>query len=122
VINAATAPQSKRAIGVFVYDDGSDGVSDVSVPVASFFALPFLTAVDLHLAAASPPDDTISIAATPRLGAGVETINVPNWTSSTDRVSVQFRDFHVTDPPIDQAPTSTASPATSQAVAPSFTG
>ena len=66
VINAATTPQSKRAVGLFVFDAGSDGVSDVSAPVAAFFSLPFLTGVDLFMPAASPPDATISVSATPR--------------------------------------------------------
>jgi pimeloyl-ACP methyl ester carboxylesterase len=124
VINAATTPQSKRAIGIFVYDEGADGASDVSMAVPAFFALPFLTAVDLYLPAATPPDGVITLAATPRLGTGVETINVPNFASSTDRVSVQFRDFHQTDPPIDDegAPGTTAATPSTEAVSPSFTG
>jgi hypothetical protein len=60
------------------------------------------------------------VAATPRGGNGVETINVPNWASETDRVSVQFHDFHATDPPADEAATPTA--ASQPATQPSFTG
>jgi pimeloyl-ACP methyl ester carboxylesterase len=101
VVNAATAPQSKRALAIFAYDEGSDGLSDVSVPVPTFFGLPFLTGVDLDMPAVSPPAGTIPLVAVPRLGAGPETINVPNWASSTDRISVQFHDFHVTLPPPD---------------------
>ena len=127
MINAATAPQSKRAVGVFVYDAGVDGVSHTDAPIPLFFGLPFLTAIDVNLAAATPPDGTISIAATPRGGQGVETINVPNWASSTDSVSVQFHDFHVTQaaPGEPGEPTSTTtrpSSAAPVAVTPSFTG
>ena len=131
IVNAATAPQSKRAIGMFVYDDGADGVSETSTPIPVFFALPFLTAVDLHLAATSPPQDTISVAVTPRLGAGVETINVPNWASSTDRVSIQFRDFHVIEAPPDDPsgdgeggaqPATAAAAPSAQTTNPAFTG
>jgi pimeloyl-ACP methyl ester carboxylesterase len=123
VINAATAPQSKRAVGVFVYDAGVDGVTNTDVPIPVFFGLPFLTAIDVNLAAATPPDGTISIAATPRGGQGVETINVPNWASSTDSVSVQFHDFHVTQAAPGEPTSTTTQPAsTAPAVTPSFTG
>jgi pimeloyl-ACP methyl ester carboxylesterase len=121
VINAATAPQSKRVVGVFVYDAGVDGVTNTDVPIPAFFGLPFLTGIDVNLPAATPPDGTISVAATPRGGQGVETINVPNWASSTDSVSVQFHDFHVTQAAPD-APTSTQTTPPSAAVTPSFTG
>jgi pimeloyl-ACP methyl ester carboxylesterase len=123
VINAATSPQSKRAVGVFVYDAGVDGVSNTDVPIPVFFGLPFLTAIDVYLAATTPPTGTITIAATPRGGQGVETINVPNWTSSTDSVSVQFHDFHVTQAAPDEPTSTTTQPAsTAPAVTPSFTG
>lgn len=133
-INAATAPQSKRAIALFAYDLGSDGASNVSAPIPAFFGLPFLTAVDLDMPATTPPDGTISIVETPRLGAGSETINVPNWASSTDPISVQFNDFHVTQAPAGggggttttttspTTPPSTPPPAQPVPASPSFTG
>jgi hypothetical protein len=125
VLNAATAPQSKRAVGVFVYDVGSDSVSDTSAPIPAFFALPFLTGIDLYVRGVTPPDDTVAIVATPRRGAGPEVINVPNYASDTDRITVVYRDFHVTIAPQDetQGPGETVPVSTpSQATAPSFTG
>jgi hypothetical protein len=130
VINAATAPQSKRAVGVFVYDVGADNISDTSAPNPIFFSLPFLTGIDLYVRGTSPPDDTISIVATPRRGAGAEVINVPNYASATDRITVVYRDFHVTIPPADEPgdpgdvsqPNSAPSAVPASAASPSFTG
>jgi hypothetical protein len=132
IVNAATAPQSKRAIGIFVYDRGADGLSDTTAPIPTFFGLPFLTGVDLHMAASSPPQATIAIVATPRLGNGVETINVPNWASASDRITVQFRDFHVIEAAPDDPSTNgdgsngsaspTSATAPSPTANPSFTG
>ena len=55
MINAATAPITKRVIGMFAFDTGSDGVSNVATPHPVFFALPFLSGVDLFIPAATPP-------------------------------------------------------------------
>jgi hypothetical protein len=94
ILNAANAPQSKRAIGAFVYDAGVDGVTDLTAPIPTFFGLPFITGMDMFVPAADPPNDTISIASTPRLGGGrVELINIPNWESTGHRISVQFHDY-----------------------------
>ena len=59
VINAATAPITKRVIGMFAFDTGSDGVSNVATPHPVFFALPFLSGVDLFIPAAAPPAGTV---------------------------------------------------------------
>lgn len=104
VINAAVAPVSKRAIALFAYDAGVDQVSDVSVPVPGLSGLPFLTAVDLFLAADTPPTGTIAITENPRLGSGPVTVNVPNWAGIADRVTVQFNDYHLTRPIPPSAP------------------
>jgi hypothetical protein len=109
-------------VGLFAFDLGSDGVTDLSAPVAAFFALPFLTGVDLFMPATTPPDRTIHIVATPRGGNGPEAINVPNFASSTDRITVQFHDFHQTDPPADDQETTSTSQPTGAATQPKFTG
>jgi hypothetical protein len=94
ILNAANAPIDKRAIAIFVQDAGSDGVTNLAAPLPSFFGLPFLTGVDMFIPASDPPNDTISIASTPRGGGGrVELVNVPNWPSSKDRVSVHFHEY-----------------------------
>jgi pimeloyl-ACP methyl ester carboxylesterase len=93
IINAATAPQSKRAIGLFAFDAGSDGQSNLSAPLPAFFALPFISGVDLAIPAASPPTGTISVRLRSRGRGPLRTITFPNMPSSTDRVSVQLNDF-----------------------------
>lgn len=94
VLNAATAPVAKNAIGVFAYDVGSDGASDVSTPIPALFGLPFLTGVDHHVPAASPPDRTVTVASTPRGDAAHrQVVNVPAWASEDDPISVMFHDF-----------------------------
>jgi pimeloyl-ACP methyl ester carboxylesterase len=103
VLNPATAPQSKRVIGVFVFDDGSDGVTNLDAPVADIYRTTFMTGVDLFLPAADQPqvparhrqrDRTIRIEVTPRGEDGrTQTIAIPNWRSSDHRVTVQFREY-----------------------------
>ena len=94
VLNAATAPRSKRVNAVFAMDDGVDGVGHLDAPIADISGLPFLTGVDTVLDATDPPDDAIGIDMTARAGDGdTEDINVPNWVSDTNHISVQFRDF-----------------------------
>jgi pimeloyl-ACP methyl ester carboxylesterase len=93
ILNAANSPRSKRVNGIFVYDAGVDGVSHLATPIPTFFALPFLTGVDDFIPGVSPANDTISITSITRGGRGhAEVINVPNWASATDVISVQFRD------------------------------
>ena len=93
VINAATSPQSKRTIGLFAFDSGADGQSNVSAPLPAFFSLPFISGVDLAIPAARPPTGRISVRLRSRGRGPVRAINFPNFPSSTDRVSVQFNDY-----------------------------
>ena len=94
VVNAATCPINKRVNAIFAFDKGADGISDVSVPIPLFFALPFITGVDLFIPAATPPTGTIHVVLTSRDGGGKsQVINVANWSSATDRISLQFHDY-----------------------------
>lgn len=93
ILNDANSPRANRTIGIFVHDDGVDGQSDLTEPVSPT-GIPFLTGVDLYVPAASPPDGTVSVAAEPRLGDGLETVCVPNWASEDARISVQLNAFH----------------------------
>jgi pimeloyl-ACP methyl ester carboxylesterase len=91
-------PQAKRVIGLFAFDQGVDGVSDLSQPIGTLFALPFLSGGDLFLPATTPPDGSIPIETVARSGAGEpEVINVPNWASSSHHVSVMLRDWSQED-------------------------
>lgn len=94
VLTAGIAPRVKRVNAIFAFDDGVDGVTDLSGPIADLFGLPFITGADLYLPAATPPDGSISVALTSRAGDGrTEVVNVPNWASSRHHTSITFRDF-----------------------------
>ena len=74
-------------------------LSDLSGPIPYYFGQPFQTGVDLYIPAATPPTGTISIVSTARgmPGNSRVVINVPNWASSTDRITVQFNDYHLAE-------------------------
>lgn len=97
---------TKRVIGVFVFDQGAlkpapyysngvpDGVSHLCIPILPFYGLSFLTGVDLVIPGTTPPDSTISVVLTPRGGGGeTQVMNVPNWASSGDAVTLHFHDY-----------------------------
>jgi pimeloyl-ACP methyl ester carboxylesterase len=96
IITSEICPISHLVIAIFVYDNGADGKSDLTKPIQYFYtAIPvFISGADLYIPAANPPTGTISLVLTPRGGGGLtQVINVPNWVSTTDRISVQFNDF-----------------------------
>jgi dienelactone hydrolase len=94
VLNAAISPRSKRVIGIFAFDDGADGVTNLAAPVPEFFAQPFITGVDVFVPAGQPPDDSVALVSRPRGGRGhIDRLNVPNWPSAQHRISVQFDDW-----------------------------
>jgi len=89
ILNAANAPRAKRVIGIFAFDKGSDGVTDLSAPLPEFFAQPFLTGMDVFIPAAAERLGTVSIVTRGR-GGDVTAIPVPNWRSSEHRISVEI--------------------------------
>ncbi|MGZ8666294.1 MAG: alpha/beta hydrolase [Solirubrobacterales bacterium] len=93
VINAAVSPITKRTIAMFAFDQGADGVSDLSAPIPIFFALPFLSAVDIFIPGASPPTGTVSLTLRSRGAGPLRKVRFPNFASTADVVSVQFDDF-----------------------------
>ena len=93
VCNAATCPINKRVIGMFAFDKGSDGVSNVAAPIAAFFAQPFISGVDLFIPASADASGTASVDLLSRGVGPVRTVNFPNFPSTTDRVTVQLNDF-----------------------------
>ncbi len=93
VVTPAISPVSNTTNGLFVLDDGADGVSDLSAPIARFDGLPFLTGADLVIPAASPPNDTVEVKLRSRGRGPARSLNFPNRPSSTDRVSLTFNDY-----------------------------
>ncbi|WP_330440969.1 alpha/beta hydrolase [Micromonospora sp. NBC_00821] len=92
VLNTANAPRVKRTIGIFAFDDGSDGVTDLTAPLPEFFSQTFITGMDVFIPATPAHLGLVRITVGQR-GGGHEVINVPNWRSSTDRVTVSVDDF-----------------------------
>ena len=93
VINAATAPITKRVIGMFAFDAGSDQVSNVSAPLPVVFSLPFLSGVDLFVPATASAGGTSSVALRSRGDAPLRVVNVPDFPSSTDSITVNLNDY-----------------------------
>ena len=61
VVTPAVSPISSTTNAVFVFDDDSDGMSDLSEPNQLIASLPFLTHADLFIPAAEPPNDTVEV-------------------------------------------------------------
>ena len=92
VLNAATAPRTKRVIGIFAFDAHVDGVTDLSAPLPAFFSQPFISGVDVFMPAAPAHLGLVSIVARSRAGQGIDVVNVPNWPSDQHRITVNVND------------------------------
>jgi hypothetical protein len=78
---------------MFAFDHGSDGLSDLSAPIPIFFAIPFLSAVDLHIPASTPPTGPVSVALKSRGVGPARSVHFPNFPSSTDTRDGAFDDL-----------------------------
>lgn len=93
VLTDTISPRSDVILAAFAFDAGAPGTDlDAGVPFPFGF-LSFLTAADVAIEAASPPDDVVSVSLRTRGGERVDVLNVPNWPSTTNRVTLQFRDY-----------------------------
>jgi pimeloyl-ACP methyl ester carboxylesterase len=92
ILNPANSPRSKRVNAMFVFDAGVDGQTDLSAPLPAYFALPFITGMDVYIPASIPPADTVEVAMTARTGGDAQVVRIPNWASSQHHVTIQFRD------------------------------
>jgi hypothetical protein len=103
IVNAGNAPRPHMLVAYFVYDLGSDHITNLTRPITDFPALlntTFLSTVDLYLRGTTPADSTIPIVEIPRGNCGtMHGINVPNWAiinqagSFSESVSVQLDDY-----------------------------
>ena len=101
IVNAANAYASHMLVAYFICDWDSDHMTNLTPPIpVPQLNTTFLSAVDLYLFGATPPDATISIVSIPRGNCGtMHVINVPNWAiinegaTFSDSVSVQLNDY-----------------------------
>jgi triacylglycerol esterase/lipase EstA (alpha/beta hydrolase family) len=93
VCTAILCPISKQVNAFFAFDRNRDGQTDLSSPDPVLSSLPFIQGGDVYVTAGSPPDGTASWRLISRGGGPVRTLNVPNWDSSTDGVTLQWNDF-----------------------------
>jgi dienelactone hydrolase len=95
VVNPTTAPSGTvggASVSFFLFDVGSDGVSDLGTVPFPFSVLGFLTGADLFIPA--DPPGSIEVETVPRGDFGAaRTVNVPNIPSSEGRVVIQLEDF-----------------------------
>jgi hypothetical protein len=91
VLSEATSPRDNNKIGVFLYDVGGDGESNLAEPIATLYGIGFLTGVDVAIPA--DPERTVEVTAIPRGDEDAAvTVNVPAWPSTEHAVSVHFRE------------------------------
>jgi pimeloyl-ACP methyl ester carboxylesterase len=93
ICTATLCPISKQVNAFFAFDRNRDGQTDLSSPDPVLGRLPFIQGADVYTRASSPPDDTASWQLISRGGGPVRTLNVPNWDSTTDGVTLQWNDF-----------------------------
>jgi hypothetical protein len=94
VINTTTASCASVGSGstaVFLFDDNSDGVSDVTSVPFPFAFLASLTGADLFIP--TDPPGSVAVTVVPRGGGSARTVTVPNLPSTSARVVVQLNDF-----------------------------
>jgi len=101
IVNAANAYASHMLVAYFICDWASDHVTNLTPPIPVLaLNTTFLSAVDVYLPGATPPDATIAIVEIPRGDCGaMHGINVPNWAiinqdaSFSESVSIQLDDY-----------------------------
>jgi len=98
VLAPATSPRARGDgsgvnLAVFVFDEGSDAATDLDTGERfPFNTLTFLMGVDVFIPAALEASGTVAVSLT-SCGGDQTVLNVPNWPSSSERVSLQFWDY-----------------------------
>jgi hypothetical protein len=88
----AISPRSGVNLALFLSDNGSDQTTDLDKgEVFPFTLLTFLTGADVYIPSQFEGVGTVEIVLVSR-GGGQTGLNVPNWPSSTNRMSILFRD------------------------------
>jgi hypothetical protein len=93
VCTPGLCPISKQVNAFFVFDRNRDGQTDLSSPDPVLSALPFITGADVFMPANSPPNGTVSFQLISRGTGPTRTLDIPNWDSLTDGITIQWNDF-----------------------------
>lgn len=84
------------AIGLHIHDDAASPGKTTLGPLPYFSEQPFQQGIDLFMPSSPEGTGTISITNLPRGDASKpQTLNVPNWPSETNAISVVFTDYPV---------------------------
>lgn len=87
------APRTQVVLAAYAMDAGLDGQTDLGKGMlAPFETIPFISAADVFVPASLRADGVVRVVLRSRDASRLVQINVPNWASSRDRISVQFRD------------------------------
>jgi pimeloyl-ACP methyl ester carboxylesterase len=93
ILNAANAPRTKRVIGMFAFDNNSDGVTDLSAPLPEFFSQTFISGADVFIPAAPRHFGLVTVVMKQRGGGDIDLLNVPAWPSSDHRITLNLNDY-----------------------------
>ncbi len=93
VCTPGLCPISKQVNAFFAFDRNRDGQTDLSSPDPVLSQLPFIQGADVFMPASSPPNGTTSFQLISRGAGPTRTLNVPNWDSLGDGVTIQWNDF-----------------------------
>jgi hypothetical protein len=100
VCNAITCPLSKEVNGLVAADFNHDGMSEPTQTWMPYQSLGyFVSSVDVFAPAQTPPNGEVTIGLKSRGHGPVSTITFPNYSATTDDVTVQLNDFEHTSPP-----------------------
>jgi pimeloyl-ACP methyl ester carboxylesterase len=108
-VNAVTDFMGNGTIGLHFHDDAATPGETTLEALPYFSQQPFQNGADVYMPAsdsADDPDGTITVTNYPRGDLDTpQTLNVPNWPSSSHAISVVFTDYPVDSPP-DTPPSS----------------
>ncbi len=93
-VDAIVSGVENDKIGLHIHDD-LDTQARSSLELLDWFpTIAFQSGIDVYMPATPQPDGTITLRSVPHGNENAEQIiNVPNWPSDTDRISVQFNDW-----------------------------
>ncbi|MCS7144639.1 MAG: hypothetical protein NZ879_06430 [Archaeoglobaceae archaeon] len=90
-VNVSTekiCPIAKAVNGLWVFDRGADGKSELEKEVTRFSIIPFMSAADLVV----PAKGTINVSVSSRTG-GTEKFIVPAWSADKHSIIIQLSDY-----------------------------